>query len=121
MKRILSIPVCLASLWLVACASNAPVANEPARAERADTHKRARHGNVVSVTDETGTVAVEKLPFRPGTSSATVEKLARGAGCSGPAAGLITEKGPVEVYRMQCDDGRVFLARCELRQCRPMR
>jgi hypothetical protein len=25
------------------------------------------------------------------------------------------------VYRMACEDGRVFLARCELRQCKPMR
>jgi hypothetical protein len=23
----------------------------------------------------------------------------------------------VEVYRMRCEDGKVFMARCELRQC----
>ena len=67
------------------------------------------------------TVAVERIPFRTGVSSATVEKMARQQACSGgQGAGLITEPGPVEVYRMQCDNGKVFMARCELRQCRQM-
>jgi len=39
----------------------------------------------------------------------------------GQGAGLMTEAGPVEVYRMRCESGamqgRVFTARCELRQC----
>jgi hypothetical protein len=26
----------------------------------------------------------------------------------------------VEVYRMVCDSGKVFMARCELRQCKAM-
>ena len=64
---------------------------------------------------------IEKIPFRLGVSSATVERMAREQACSGgPGAGLITQAGPVEVYRMQCDNGKVFLARCELRQCRKM-
>ena len=121
MKRIMSISICLAPLLLVACAGSAPTARESARAERQGVPRTAPERNVVRVTDDGGTVAVEKLPFRSGISSATVEKLARSAGCSGQAAGLISEKGPVEVYRMQCDDGRVFMARCEFRQCRPMR
>lgn len=118
MKRIHPISLCLAPILLAACATEAPVPKEPARAERILSHERV---NTVHVTDAAGTVAVEKLPLKSGTSSVTVEKLARERGCAGPAAGLITEKGPVEVYRMQCDDGRTFLARCELRQCRPMR
>lgn len=66
-------------------------------------------------------VPIEKIPFRLGVSSATVEKLARQQACSGgQGAGLITQPGPVEVYRMQCDNGKVFMARCELRQCKPM-
>jgi hypothetical protein len=66
-------------------------------------------------------VEIERVPFRTGVSSATVERLARGASClGGMGAGLITEAGPVEVYRMACDNGKVFLARCELRQCKPM-
>lgn len=64
---------------------------------------------------------IETIPFHTGVSSATVEKMARAQACSGgQGAGLITQAGPVEVYRMQCDDGKVFMARCELRQCRKM-
>lgn len=67
-------------------------------------------------------VEVQRVDFRPGISSATVEKLAKAEQCrGGQGAGLVTEVGPVEVYRMACDNGKVFLARCELRQCKPMR
>jgi hypothetical protein len=66
-------------------------------------------------------VAIERVPFRAGVSSATVERLAKQHGCGGGAgAGLVTEPGPVEVYRMQCENGKVFMARCELRQCKQM-
>jgi hypothetical protein len=65
-------------------------------------------------------VQVERIPYRVGVSSATVEQLARQHACVGQGAGLITEPGPVEVYRLQCGDGKVFMARCELRQCRKM-
>jgi len=65
--------------------------------------------------------AVETIPFRTGVSSATVEKMAKQQGCAGgQGAALITQPGPVEVYRMRCDSGKVFMARCELRQCRQM-
>jgi len=65
--------------------------------------------------------AVETIPFRTGVSSATVEKMAKQQGCTGgQGAGLVTEPGPVEVYRMRCDSGKLFMARCELRQCRQM-
>lgn len=75
----------------------------------------------VVVDDGTGRVEVEKVGFRSGVSSASVERLAKRHGCNGSVgAGLLTVKGPVEVYRMQCDSGAVFMARCELRQCRPM-
>ena len=64
---------------------------------------------------------IQKLPFRLGVSSNTVEKLARQQACTGgQGAGLVTEPGPVEVYRMQCDNGKVFMARCEMRQCRQL-
>lgn len=73
------------------------------------------------IQDAAGSVLVQKVEFRPGVSSVSVERLARRAGCtSGTGAGLITEKGPVEVYRVQCDNGKTFHARCELRQCQPM-
>jgi hypothetical protein len=65
-----------------------------------------------------GGAPIERVPFRVGVSSATVEQMAKRQGCTGgQGAGLVTEAGPVEVYRMRCEDGRVFMARCELRQC----
>jgi hypothetical protein len=72
------------------------------------------------LADADGT-PIQKLPFRLGVSSATVEKLAKQQACTGgEGAGLVTGQGPVEVYRMQCDNGKVFMARCEMRQCRQM-
>ena len=63
-------------------------------------------------------VPIERVEFRSGVSSATVERLAKDAGCSGGiGAGLVTEPGPVEMYRMVCGDGKVVMARCEMRQC----
>ena len=64
---------------------------------------------------------VERVPFRIGVSSATVENLAKLSNCRGSqGAGLMTPPGPVEVYRLICDDGSVFMAKCELRQCKRM-
>ncbi len=66
-------------------------------------------------------VPIERVPFRAGISSVTVENMAKQHGCTGgQGAGLMTEQGPVEVYRMLCDNGKVFRARCELRQCKAM-
>jgi hypothetical protein len=66
-------------------------------------------------------VEIEKVPFRPGVSSATVEVLAKQRGCTGGwGAGLVSEAGPVEIYRMTCESGKVFMARCELKQCKAM-
>ena len=73
---------------------------------------------------DAGGAAIERVPYRVGVSSATVEQLARRHACTGhgagQGAGLVTAPGPVEVYRLQCADGKVFMARCELRQCRKM-
>lgn len=66
-------------------------------------------------------VPIERIAFRPGVSSVTVEKLGKQRQCaSNEGAGLVTEPGPIEVYRMVCDSGKVFMARCELRQCKAM-
>ncbi len=74
------------------------------------------------ISDGAGDVVVQTVEFRSGVSSATVERLAKHFGCTGTmGAGLVTDKGPIEVYRMKCDNGTTFMARCELRQCRPMR
>ncbi|HEU4852804.1 MAG TPA: hypothetical protein VFT37_11695 [Telluria sp.] len=67
-------------------------------------------------------VAIERVAFRSGVSSATVEKMAAARQCKGGlGAGLVSDKGPVEVYRMACDNGQVFMARCEMRQCTPLK
>jgi hypothetical protein len=72
------------------------------------------------LVDQNG-VAIERIAFRPGVSSVTVEKLGKLQACmSTEGAGLVTEAGPVEVYRMVCSSGKVFMARCELRQCKAM-
>ena len=61
---------------------------------------------------------IQKVEFITGVSSVTVEKMAAKNQCvSKLGAGQLTPKGPVEMYRIQCDDGRVLMARCELRQC----
>ena len=66
-------------------------------------------------------VPIERVPFRSGVSSATVVKLARQHACTGgQGAGLVTEPGAGEGYRMQCGNGKGFLARCELRPCGKM-
>ncbi len=68
-----------------------------------------------------GVAPIERVPFQAGVSSVTVERMAKQAQCTGGrGASLVTPGGPVEIYRMQCDDGKVFMARCELRQCAPM-
>ena len=69
---------------------------------------------------DAGGAPIERVPYRVGVSSVTVEQLARQHACTGQGAGLMTEPGPVEVYRLQCADGKIFMARCELRQCRKM-
>ncbi|ALK98451.1 hypothetical protein AB595_06530 [Massilia sp. WF1] len=91
--------------------------HQPARPVQAAAPAPARAAGLV---DADGT-PIQKLPFRIGVSSATVEKMARQQSCTGgQGASLVTEPGPVEVYRMQCENGKIFMARCELRQCRQM-
>lgn len=130
MKRLPMIAVLIASALLTACSSfpmgakTAPDAAEVKAAEAAAS-KKARDDTTADrlvVQDEAGSVVVQKVGFRHGVSSASVERLAKQSGCNGrTGAGLVTEKGPVEVYRMQCENGATFVAKCELRQCRPMR
>ncbi|HEU4777150.1 MAG TPA: hypothetical protein VFS95_10015 [Telluria sp.] len=64
---------------------------------------------------------IEYIPFRAGVSSVTVENMAKKEGCTGgQGAGLTSPAGPVETYRMVCDNKRVYTARCEMRQCKAM-
>ena len=76
---------------------------------------------VASLTPMAQDQPIERIPFRQGISSVTVEKLGKQQACaSDEGAGLLTAPGPIEVYRMVCSSGKVFMARCELRQCRAM-
>lgn len=109
MKRLFVLISC--AVLLTACASRKPVAKwvPPVSAAQAPI-----------LTDADG-YAIENIPFRAGISSVTVEKMAQKQGCTGgQGAGLMTPQGPIEVYRMICDSRQIFMARCELRQCRPM-
>jgi hypothetical protein len=93
---------------------------KPSAPVAAGSASASASGGAAGPVDANGT-PIEKLPFRLGVSSNTVEKMGRQQACtSGQGAGLVTGPGPVEVYRMQCDNGKVFMARCELRQCRQM-
>ncbi|MFC0348857.1 DUF2846 domain-containing protein [Undibacterium danionis] len=65
-----------------------------------------------------GDMKIEKVPFELGVSSITVERMAKQNSCqSEKGAGLLYKKGPVEMYRIACEDGRELKVRCELRQC----
>ena len=75
--------------------------------------------NTTSSTDKIAAlIAAEKVGFKSGTSSITVEKLAIQQQCM-PLVGarLDTDEGPLEYYRVKCSDGRELAAYCELRQC----
>ena len=109
MKRTLLVTALIASV-LSGCALRTPI--EPVAAARAPA--------ATPLTDANG-APIEKVPFVTGVSSVTVEKMAAAQSCrGGEGAALVTPAGPVEVYRMRCENGRVFMARCELRQCKQM-
>lgn len=111
-----------AALLTSACTSLSGWLPAPRTEAPAEKPRPAAPADGIAVHDEQGDAIVQKVEFRSGMSSATVERLAKRFGCnSDKGAGLVTEKGPVEVYRMQCDNGTTFLAQCELRQCRPLR
>lgn len=61
---------------------------------------------------------IQLVDFVLGVSSVTVEHLAKAQSCfGGSGAGLVSPKGSRELYKMQCSDGKVLMAKCELRQC----
>lgn len=110
MKRLLLLATC--AVALSACSmfktKMEPVAVAPVKP--VDTRLRDANGALI-----------ERIAFRPGVSSVTVERLGKLQAChSSEGAGLMTEPGPIEVYKMVCDSGKVFMARCELRQCKAM-
>jgi hypothetical protein len=125
MTRFSSIAMLTAILLATGCtALNGIRSSDATTAKTAGSPAAQSHlpANALLVQDADGSVVVEQVAFQSGVSSATVERLARRFGCIGDnGAGLITEKGPVEIYRMRCENGTTFLAQCEMRQCRPLR
>ncbi|MEN9866259.1 MAG: hypothetical protein RL748_1849 [Pseudomonadota bacterium] len=100
---------------VVSAVHAAPLVNNAANSASANTPSPATAQKSGMLT----AAEVQQIPFQVAVSSVTVEKLAAQQGCTGgKGASLATEKGPVEVYKMQCDNGKVFLAKCELRQCK---
>jgi hypothetical protein len=112
MKRTLVV-ASLVAMVLSGCVLQTPMAPEPVAAA-------APRAVPAQLVDAQG-APIEAVPFVSGVSSVTVEKMAAAQLCKGgEGAALVTPAGPVEVYRMRCDSGRVFMARCELRQCKQM-
>lgn len=107
MKRLFVLVAC--AVVLGGCASKKPVRTVYAPVKAAPAP---------DMVDAYG-VPIERIAFRAGVSSVTVENMAKAEGCvGGQGAGLTSAPGPVETYRMICSSRRVFLARCEFRQCR---
>ena len=87
-----------------------------------DNERPAVQAPVAAAAPAASEPQIQTIPFQAGISSMTVEKLALQYGCTAAkGAARITDQGPVEVYRMACDDQRVLLVKCELRQCKAMR
>jgi hypothetical protein len=117
MKRSISCYGCCASLTFLCALLLGACAPLPAQSDA-----QSDAASAAPAFDATGDqVVIERVPFVLGVSSATVERMALRAACTGGAgAGRVTPPGPVEVYRMACDNGNTFMARCELRQCKKM-
>lgn len=116
MKRTLVV----ASLLAVVLSGCAMVRSSPMAPDQAAAVSKAPLAGSTQLVDANG-APIERVPFVSGVSSMTVEKLAAAQACrGGEGAARVTPAGPVEVYRMRCEDGRTFMARCEMRQCRQM-
>lgn len=93
---------------------------------KSKTNSEAEHKSTKTQIDTQNrnageTTVLQQLDFNPGVSSVTVERLAAQNQCaSKQGAGLVGPKGPSEIYKVDCNDGRVFMVKCELRQCQPM-
>lgn len=123
MKRLSPIAWLAIPVLTAACSSlpPAPVETASAPAATAARQQVALNRQLV-IHDAAGSAVLQKVEFHTGVSSATVERLAKRFGCTGgKGAGLIAGDGPIEIYRMRCDNGTTFTAQCEFRQCRPMR
>jgi len=108
MKRLFLVVSCAVVLGACATKYPTPVPLPPAHARSAEPQLYDVNG-----------APMARIPFRAGVSTVTVENMAKQIGCvGGQGAGLVTPQGPVETYQMVCSDKRVFMAKCEFRQCK---
>jgi hypothetical protein len=100
----------------------APVETVSATSPNQSTYVAPQNDAVIAPTPkESAQTNIAKVEFKLGISSSTVERMAKQSGCeSTKGAGLISNAGPVEQYRVSCQNGTAYLAKCELRQCSPM-
>lgn len=83
-----------------------------------DLNEPSKVSPVVVTQNSEDKVIIEKIQNNPGVSSTTVERLAIQNQCDPiEIINLLTPKGPVEIYRATCANGKIFMAKCELRQC----
>ena len=114
------------ALGLVGCSSLGRMGSSSADpALQAQAEKAAAVGGVGADGDAALKMEAnqgrESGGLKLGVSSGTVEKMAKQQGCESQlGAVLITESGSIEKYRVNCEDGSTFMARCELRQCAPL-
>lgn len=96
-----------------------PVAPAPAPAPVANFVAEPKVVNVTTApAPSTEKSTLQLIEFQIGVSSHSVERLAKERSCgTTKGAGLVSPKGARELYKVQCTDGRVLMATCELRQC----
>ena len=110
MKRLFLVVACTVVLGACRSSMPKPVPLPPAHSRSAEPELMDANG-----------APMARIPFRAGVSTVTVENMAKAVGCvGGQGAGLITPQGPVETYQMVCADRRVFMAKCEFRQCKAL-
>ncbi len=120
MKQLFVLMACAALLAGCSKSNRTPMAVWRPVAVTSTTATPAAASMATPTVDAAGK-PIEYIPFRPGVSSVTVENMAKKVGCvGGQGAGLTTPPGPVETYRMVCENKTVFTARCDMRQCKAM-
>jgi hypothetical protein len=68
------------------------------------------------------TAAKALLPVASGQSSRDVERMNESRSCAAAPKAELVAKGPgSETYRVACDNGETFIARCQFGNCRAMK
>lgn len=95
-------------------------ARQSPAAEKARVNAVGDSNGNPSNTQALGTQMAQTKADQPkfGKYSYTIEKMAKTNGCQGgTGAYLTTDAGPIEGYRIDCEGGAIYLARCEYGKC----